>query len=151
MKCFLVESMISILQAFSTPSDENLIKPLLPQMCHTFIPLLSQKGRIVNVSSTGSSLSQYDKEIQQRFRSSNMTLDGLEKLMQEYQVPNFPLYRRSRLTVLAKRRPRYRKPRRLAAASLQRQQSMHQRTDCGSGTGESGLGCQCVLSWLGRY
>ena len=55
-------------------------------MCQTFIPLLAKDGRIVNVSSTGSSLGQYSKEIQQRFRSSKMTLDDLEGMMQEYQV-----------------------------------------------------------------
>lgn len=48
--------------------------------------MLSKNGRIVNVSSTGSSLNQYNKNIQQRFRSSKMTLDDLEELMQEYQV-----------------------------------------------------------------
>ena len=56
------------------------------QMCQTFIPLLSKTGRIVNVSSVGSSLKQYSKAIQQRFRSSKMTLEGLEGMMQEYQV-----------------------------------------------------------------
>lgn len=55
-------------------------------MCQAFIPLLSKNGRIVNVSSTGSSLNQYSKEIQQRFRSSSMTLQDLEGMMQEYQV-----------------------------------------------------------------
>ena len=56
------------------------------QMCQIFKPLLSKAGRIVNVSSTGSSLGQYSEEIQQRFRSSTMTLRDLEDLMQEYQV-----------------------------------------------------------------
>ncbi|KAI4192127.1 MAG: hypothetical protein LQ346_004473 [Caloplaca aetnensis] len=55
-------------------------------MCQTFIPLLSKDGRIVNVSSTGSSLSGYSKEIQDRFRSPKMTLDDLEQMMNEYQV-----------------------------------------------------------------
>lgn len=55
-------------------------------MCQSFIPLLSQNGRIVNVSSTGSSLGQYSKDIQQRFRSSKMTLEDLEEMMQEYHV-----------------------------------------------------------------
>ena len=58
----------------------------LQQMCQIFKPLLSKSGRIVNVSSTGSSLSQYSEEIQQRFRSPKMTLQDLEDLMQEYQV-----------------------------------------------------------------
>ena len=54
-------------------------------MCQAFIPLLSKKGRIVNVSSTGSSLSNYSKEIQQRFRDPKMTLQDLETLMEEYE------------------------------------------------------------------
>ncbi len=55
-------------------------------MCQTFIPLLSKDGRIVNVSSTGSSLSGYSQEIQDRFRNPKMTLDDLEQMMNEYQV-----------------------------------------------------------------
>lgn len=55
-------------------------------MCRTFIPMMSRTGRIVNVSSTASSLSGYSKEIQDRFRNSKMTLDDLEQMMTEYQV-----------------------------------------------------------------
>lgn len=55
------------------------------QMCQAFIPMLAEKGRIVNVSSTGSSLKQYSREIQDRFRSPSMGLEDLEDLMQEYQ------------------------------------------------------------------
>ncbi|KAL9592303.1 MAG: hypothetical protein Q9179_006853 [Wetmoreana sp. 5 TL-2023] len=55
------------------------------QMCQTFVPTLSKRGRIVNISSTGSSLSGYSKEIQERFRSSKMTLADLEQMMNEYQ------------------------------------------------------------------
>ncbi|KAL8814909.1 MAG: hypothetical protein Q9223_005912 [Gallowayella weberi] len=54
-------------------------------MCRTFIPLLNKNGRIVNVSSTGSSLSGYSKEIQERFRNPKMTLQDLEQMMNEYQ------------------------------------------------------------------
>ncbi|KAL8683238.1 MAG: hypothetical protein Q9186_000740 [Xanthomendoza sp. 1 TL-2023] len=54
-------------------------------MCQTFIPLLSKNGRIVNVSSTASSLSGYSKEIQERFRDPKMTLQDLEQMMNEYQ------------------------------------------------------------------
>ena len=54
-------------------------------MCQTFIPLLREDGRIVNVSSTGSSLNQYSKDIQQRFRNPKMTLIDLENLLKEYQ------------------------------------------------------------------
>ncbi|KAI4273403.1 MAG: hypothetical protein LQ337_004663 [Flavoplaca oasis] len=55
-------------------------------MCQTFIPLLRKTGRIVNVSSTGSSLGGYSGEIQQRFRNPHMTLPDLEQMMNEYQV-----------------------------------------------------------------
>lgn len=55
-------------------------------MCQTFLPLLTKDGRVVNVSSTGSSLSGYSSEIQARFRSSKMSLDDLEQMINEYQV-----------------------------------------------------------------
>ena len=55
------------------------------QMCQTFSPLLRSNGRIVNVSSTGSSLSNYSSELQSRFRDPHMTLAGLEEMMNEYQ------------------------------------------------------------------
>ncbi|KAL9604038.1 MAG: hypothetical protein Q9219_000800 [cf. Caloplaca sp. 3 TL-2023] len=54
-------------------------------MCQTFIPQLGKNGRIVNVSSTGSSLSGYSPQIQARFRSSKMTLNDLEQMVNEYQ------------------------------------------------------------------
>ena len=54
-------------------------------MCQAFIPLLHAKGRIVNVSSTASSLRNYGDSIRARFRDSKMTLDDLEKMMTEYQ------------------------------------------------------------------
>ena len=50
------------------------------------MPLLSSKGRIVNVSSTASSLSNYSDPIRARFRDSKMTLGGLEDLLNEYQA-----------------------------------------------------------------
>ena len=55
-------------------------------MCQTFIPLLRPAGRIVNVSSTASSLSNYSSSIQSRFRSSTLTLEALETLLSEYQT-----------------------------------------------------------------
>ena len=58
---------------------------VLLQMCQTFMPLLRSNGRIVNVSSTGSSLSNYSDSIKARFRSSKMTLDDLANLIDEYQ------------------------------------------------------------------
>lgn len=55
------------------------------QMCQTFQPLLRTNGRIVNVSSTGSSLNNYSSNIQARFRNPKMTLQDLEAMMQEFQ------------------------------------------------------------------
>ena len=55
-------------------------------MCQTFIPLLRKNGRIVNVSSAGSSLAGYSNDIQQRFRNPKMTLPDLDQMMDEYQV-----------------------------------------------------------------
>ena len=49
------------------------------------MPLLRSDGRIVNVSSTASSLSNYNDTIKARFRSSSMTLEDLENMMNEYQ------------------------------------------------------------------
>lgn len=57
-------------------------------MCQTFLPLVSssdKQGRIVNISSVGSSLHIYNKAVQQRFRNPDMTLKDLEQLAQEYQ------------------------------------------------------------------
>ncbi|KAI9818853.1 MAG: hypothetical protein M1827_007674 [Pycnora praestabilis] len=55
------------------------------KMCQTFIPLLEKDGRIVNVSSVGSSLNPYSNSVQERFRSPKMTLQDLENMAQEYQ------------------------------------------------------------------
>ncbi|KAL8794237.1 MAG: hypothetical protein Q9195_003191 [Heterodermia aff. obscurata] len=55
------------------------------KMCQTFIPLLRSNGRIVNVSSTASSLSNYSDTIKARFQSSELTLEDLENMMNEYQ------------------------------------------------------------------
>ena len=54
-------------------------------MCQTFVPLLRVNGRIVNVSSTGSSLSNYSDLIKTRFRSPKMTLDDLEGMVNEFE------------------------------------------------------------------
>lgn len=55
-------------------------------MCQTFHPLLRPHGRIVNVSSTASSLSNYTPALQSRFRSPTMTLSDLEAMVDEYQA-----------------------------------------------------------------
>ncbi|KAF2085886.1 NAD(P)-binding protein [Saccharata proteae CBS 121410] len=54
-------------------------------MCQQFIPLMKPNGRIVNISSIGGDLTGYSKSLQDRFRSSSMTLKDLEALAQEYQ------------------------------------------------------------------
>jgi len=56
-------------------------------MCQAFIPILSKDGRIVNVSSIGSSLGQYSSEVAARFRSAHkqMTLEQLEAFAKEYE------------------------------------------------------------------
>ena len=55
-------------------------------MCQAFMPLLSPTGRIVNLSSVGSSLKAYSPAIQQRFRNPNMTSQDLETLAVEFEA-----------------------------------------------------------------
>lgn len=53
-------------------------------MCRVFLPLLTPStGRIVNLSSTASSLQHYSSEIQSRFRSSTSASD-LDNLASEF-------------------------------------------------------------------
>ncbi len=47
---------------------------------------MKEDGRIVNISSVASGLSQYSEDIRQRFRNSNMKLEDLEDLVKQYQV-----------------------------------------------------------------
>lgn len=54
-------------------------------MCRVFIPLMSRTGRIVNISSIGSILEIYSKEIQERFRTAR-SLQDLEDLVADYEV-----------------------------------------------------------------
>lgn len=54
-------------------------------VCQTFLPLMAENGRVVNVSSVGSSLNIYSPTIQQRFRNPEMTLQELEDMAREYQ------------------------------------------------------------------
>ena len=56
------------------------------QMCKTLIPLLSDHGRIVNLSSVSSTLKPYSEQVRQRFRNPDMTLEELEQLVQEFEV-----------------------------------------------------------------
>ncbi|GIZ45323.1 hypothetical protein CKM354_000849600 [Cercospora kikuchii] len=54
------------------------------QMCQTFLPQLSDGGRIVNLSSIASSINTYSPEIQQRLRSAT-TFEELEQIAQEFE------------------------------------------------------------------
>ncbi|CAK1364754.1 Carbonyl reductase [NADPH] 1 [Cercospora beticola] len=54
------------------------------QMCQTFLPQLSDGGRIVNLSSIASSINIYSPEIQQRLRSAT-TFEELEQIAQEFE------------------------------------------------------------------
>ncbi|KAL9612004.1 MAG: hypothetical protein Q9167_003370 [Letrouitia subvulpina] len=63
-----------------------LLMIITEQMCQAFIPLIKKGGRIVNVSSEASSLKNYSREIQQRFRDPNISLQGIEKLLSDFQV-----------------------------------------------------------------
>ncbi|KAI8821811.1 inducible carbonyl reductase [Fimicolochytrium jonesii] len=49
-----------------------------------FLPLIPENGRIVNVSSTMGRLGQVSKELQDQFSSKSLTLDGLDKLMDQF-------------------------------------------------------------------
>lgn len=53
-------------------------------VCETFIPMMSKHGRIVNVSSTGSSLNPFSEEKARQFREMT-SLDELAELMKEYE------------------------------------------------------------------
>lgn len=71
-------------------------------MCRTFIPLFKKGGRIVNVSSEASSLENYSKKIQQRFRDPHISLQGIEKLLRDFQVSLGPCASRKMLRVIPK-------------------------------------------------
>lgn len=55
-------------------------------MCQKFLPLLRPSGRIVNLSSTASSLNNYSSEIQSAFRDSanQTTTDSLDSILKKY-------------------------------------------------------------------
>lgn len=55
-------------------------------MCQTFLPIMQENGRIVNVSSAHSTLKNYSQNIQDRFRTPDKTLQDIETLVQEYEV-----------------------------------------------------------------
>lgn len=54
-------------------------------MCQTFLPQLSNTGRIVSLSSVASNINIYNEEIQNRFRSA-ATIADLEQIAQDFEV-----------------------------------------------------------------
>jgi carbonyl reductase 1 len=54
-------------------------------MCRTFMPQLSNTGRIVNLASVASRIHIYSPEIQARLRDAQ-TLDDLETIAQDFEV-----------------------------------------------------------------
>lgn len=52
-------------------------------MCQAILPLLAKNGRIVNLSSVGSLLTPYSKEVAQEFRTVS-TLEEVDNLMDAY-------------------------------------------------------------------
>lgn len=53
------------------------------KMCQAFIPKMKKQGRIINISSTASSLRFYAEDIQERFRSAS-SIEEVEMLANEY-------------------------------------------------------------------
>ncbi|KAI7317777.1 hypothetical protein KC315_g10297, partial [Hortaea werneckii] len=54
------------------------------EMCHAFLPIMAKNGRIVNMSSVGSSLKPYSEAMRQRFRNPNASQEDLDQLAQEF-------------------------------------------------------------------
>ena len=74
--------------ANSTPAAEVMAVnyTATKHMCQAFLPLLAKRsgGRIVNLSSTASSLSGYSPRIQAALRNPGMTLSELDELAQSF-------------------------------------------------------------------
>ena len=60
------------------------------QMCHAFLPIMAKNGRIVNMSSVGSSLKPYSEAMRQRFRNPNASQEDLDQLAEDFLVRLFP-------------------------------------------------------------
>jgi carbonyl reductase 1 len=56
------------------------------KMCQTFLPLIKPGGRVVNLSSVGSTLRPYREDIQARFRNPKMQISDLHHLVEDYEV-----------------------------------------------------------------
>lgn len=63
----------------------------LHQMCHAFLPIMAKNGRIVNMSSVGSSLKPYSEAMRQRFRNPNASQQDLDQLADDFLVRPNPL------------------------------------------------------------
>lgn len=60
-------------------------------MCHAFLPIMAKNGRIVNMSSVGSSLKPYSEAMRQRFRNPNASQQDLDQLADDFLVRPNPL------------------------------------------------------------
>ncbi|KAI7261960.1 hypothetical protein KC335_g10463, partial [Hortaea werneckii] len=54
------------------------------EMCHAFLPIMAKGGRIVNMSSVGSSLKPYSEAMRQRFRNPNASQEDLDQLAEDF-------------------------------------------------------------------
>jgi carbonyl reductase 1 len=70
----------------TSPAVKDYRSNARSQMCKMFILLLSDHGRIVNLSSVSSTLKPYSEQVRQRFRNPDMTLEELEQLVQEFEA-----------------------------------------------------------------
>lgn len=128
------------------------------QMCQHFLPLISQNGRIVNLSSIASKLGPYSDTIQSRFRDPKLSLADVDKLAEEFLVCKrftLPVVPRNEtllifaLIVLSKKLDRAICRLRWSRSLIQREQDMHQRFHRNLSTGEPRPEDQRLLSGLG--
>ena len=89
---------------FALPSD--LLSRILNdrQMCQTFLPQLSNTGRIVSLSSVASNIDIYSEEVKKRFRTAK-TLEELEQIAQEFEVSKSPYDQNNHETYASARNP----------------------------------------------
>ncbi|KAI7565066.1 hypothetical protein KC317_g6622, partial [Hortaea werneckii] len=57
------------------------------EMCHAFLPIMAKNGRIVNMSSVGSSLKPYSEAMRQRFRDPKASQQDLDQLAEDFLPP----------------------------------------------------------------
>ena len=73
-------------------------------MCQTFLPQLSNTGRIVSLSSVASNIDIYSEEVKKRFRTAK-TLEELEQIAQEFEVSKSPYDQYNHETYASTRNP----------------------------------------------